>query len=201
MPQLRLRPEPAATPARRRPAAKHQHLAPRQQRAVQPQTTDFRWWRRISVIVPSSTTGQKPVLLCSVEAVDFVHEQQGAIAGTAPPAGFLEHAFQIGDTREHGRKSVRNAARRERPAGGQWWSSPPPAAPTEINDASEPRSSMRANVPSGPRRWSWPTTSSRLPRTQTVGERTGSSDGRGLRGGGLAEQVGGGVVRVGTQLR
>ena len=35
---------------------------------------------------------------------------------------------------------------------------PTPGGPQRISEASEPRASMRVSVPSGPTRWSWPTT-------------------------------------------
>ena len=37
---------------------------------------------------------------------------------------------------------------------------PTPGGPHSTNEARVPRASMRVSVPSGPSRWSWPTTSS-----------------------------------------
>ena len=45
---------------------------------------------------------QKAVLLGAVEAVDFIDEEEGALAGFAAAPGFIEGALQIGNAGEDG---------------------------------------------------------------------------------------------------
>ena len=89
----------------------HEHLAARQQRAVQ-------FERRIlgggadqhhgAVL----DIGQEAVLLRPVEAVDLVDEEQRALAADAPLLRRVEHLAQIGDAREHRRKRLEMHVRR-----------------------------------------------------------------------------------------
>ena len=50
---------------------------------------------------------------------------------------------------------------------------PVPGGPQKIRLPSEPEAMRRVSAPSGPTRWSWPTTSAERFRAQTVGERVG----------------------------
>jgi hypothetical protein len=56
--------------------------------------------------------GQEAVLLGAIEAVDLVHEQQGALADRGMVARGGEHLAQIGDAREHGRDRLEPQANR-----------------------------------------------------------------------------------------
>ena len=83
--------------------AQHQHLAARQQRAVQ---------RERRVLGGGADQrdraglhhGQKPVLLGAVEAVDLIDEQQRALPCPPPPRRLVERTLQVGDAGEHRRK-------------------------------------------------------------------------------------------------
>ena len=97
----------------------HQHLAARQQRAVQ-----FKGW--VFSGGPHQHHGavldhrQEAVLLGAVEAVDLVAEQQRACAGSARLAGILEDAAEFGDAaldRGDGHE-LPSAALREQPRDG-----------------------------------------------------------------------------------
>ena len=52
------------------------------------------------MMVPSSITGRKRVLLRAVEAMDLVDEQQRALPQFAAAARLLEHLFEVGDAGE-----------------------------------------------------------------------------------------------------
>ena len=45
--------------------------------------------------------GQKTVLLCTIEAMDLVDEQQGALTRLPRLLGLGEHLFEVGHAREH----------------------------------------------------------------------------------------------------
>ena len=80
--------------------AQHQHLAARQQRAVQ---------REGRVLGGGADqrdraglhNWQKTVLLGAVEAVDLIDEQQRPLPGPPPPRRLLECALEVGDAGEH----------------------------------------------------------------------------------------------------
>ena len=83
--------------------AQHQHLAARQQRAVQ---------REGRVLGGGADQrdraglhhGQKTVLLGAVEAVDLIDEQQRPLPCPPPPRRLVERALEVGDAGEHRRK-------------------------------------------------------------------------------------------------
>ena len=83
--------------------AQHQHLAARQQRAVQREGrvlgggADQRDGARLH-------DWQEAVLLRAVEAMDFIDEQQRALPGAPPPRRVIERALQVGDAGEHRRE-------------------------------------------------------------------------------------------------
>jgi len=83
-------------------APQHQHLAAREQRAVQCEGRVFRGGadQHDRAVLHH---GQETVLLRAVEAVDFVDEQQRGLAGGAPQPRILERAFEVGDAGEYGR--------------------------------------------------------------------------------------------------
>ena len=81
-------------------AGQHQHLRPRQHRGVQLKT-------RVLSCGPDQQDRaifhirQKPVLLCLVETVNFVNEQERALAVLPPHLGRLKHLAQV----RHARKN------------------------------------------------------------------------------------------------
>ena len=83
--------------------AQHQHLAARQQRAVQREG-------RVLGGGADQRDGaglhhrQEAVLLGAVEAVDLVDEQQRALPGAPPARRLVERALQVGDAGEHRRE-------------------------------------------------------------------------------------------------
>ena len=99
--------------------------------------------------MPSSTYGQKGVLLRAVEAVDLVDEQQRALPHLAALPGRLEHLAQIGDAGEHRRQRL------EGEIGALCASSraivvlPQPGGPHRIIEASRPRRHHAADRPLG----------------------------------------------------
>src|SRR5438046_5439324 len=84
--------------------AEDQHLAAREERGIQLEARVLgrRADERDRAVLDIR---QEAVLLRAVEAVDLVHEQQGALAGAGGGARFGEYLFQVGDTREDGGNS------------------------------------------------------------------------------------------------
>ena len=76
-----------------------QHLAAREERGIQfeARVLGRRADERDRAVLDIR---QEAVLLRAVEAVDLVHEQQGALTGAGGGARFGEHLFQVGDARE-----------------------------------------------------------------------------------------------------
>ena len=109
------------------------------------------------------TTGRKPVLLGSVEAMDFVHEQQRALPDPAAFGGVVERPLQ---DRRHRRRSPRdNLDERElglaRQQPGDGGLAGRRAAPTgSARQARSALPSIRVSAPFlEPSTGSWPTTS------------------------------------------
>jgi hypothetical protein len=71
---------------------------------------------------------QEGVLLGAVEAMDLVHEEQGALPHGAAVARGVEHPPQVGDAALDGGERLEMQIRRGR-AGGRWSSCRCPAAP------------------------------------------------------------------------
>ena len=72
------------------------------------------------MMVPSSTTGQKGILLGLVEAVDFVDEQQRTAPLLAPDARLFEHLLEIRHAGEDRRDLLEGETRlaRQQPRDG-----------------------------------------------------------------------------------
>ena len=92
-------------------ALQHQHLAAGQKGAVQREGWVFRGGanQRHGAVFHH---GQKAILLRAVEAVDFIHEKQRALAVGFARAGFFKGALQIGDAGKHGGKGGEAQPRR-----------------------------------------------------------------------------------------
>ena len=82
--------------------AQDQYLAARQQRGVELEARIL-GGRADQRHRPVLDIGQEAVLLGAVEAMDFVHEQQGLVPGFRRGARLGEQFLQIGDAREHRR--------------------------------------------------------------------------------------------------
>jgi hypothetical protein len=137
---------------------------------------------------------QEAVLLRAVEAVDLVHEEQGALAA-APPAGrLLEGAFEVGHAREHRRELHEGQAgprRQQACDGGLARARRPPE--DEAGKRAQRQHARKRAVRT--EQMVLPHHLLERSRPQPVGERTGRARwGGGSRRRG-AEQVGGGVLR------
>ena len=78
----------------------HEHLAARQQRAVQ-REGGFSVVAPISVTVPVSTTGRKPSCWARLKRWISSTNSSVALPGSPPPRRLVERALEVGDAGEH----------------------------------------------------------------------------------------------------
>ena len=123
------------------------------------------------VTTPCSTNGRKPS--CWARLKRWISSTKSSVAwpASAAHARRLERLLEVGDAGEHRRELLELVARLAWPAAGRWWSCRCPAGPRGSSRPADGPRAIRRIGPSGPSRWSWPSTSSRLARTQAVGQR------------------------------
>ena len=112
-----------------------------------------------STTVPSSTTGRKPS--CWARLKRWISSTNSKVAW--PPRRRLPASSNVrlrSATPENTAESWTKCSPARAASNRAIVVLPTPGGPHRIREASEPRSSMRVSVPSGPSRWSWPTTSS-----------------------------------------
>ena len=99
--------------------AQHEHLRARQQRAIELEGRVLRGGtdQRDGAVLD---IGEESILLCAIEAVDLVDEEERALSAGAPLLGRVEHFAEIGDAREHCRErlEVHGCRIREEPRDG-----------------------------------------------------------------------------------
>ncbi len=129
---------------------KHQHAGARQERRVELEGWIFGGGADHHHRAASSITGRKEILLCAVEAMHLVDEQQRALAHLAAGTRGVECLLQIGDAGEHRGDllemqigGVRQQPRHRGLAG--------PGRPQNTSEPSVRVSSIRVSAPSGPR--------------------------------------------------
>jgi hypothetical protein len=133
-----------------------QHLRPAEQRGVEREAGVFGGGadQRDRAVFHH---GQEAILLRAVEAVDLVHEQQGAPPGQRHGFGLGEDFLEIG----HARKIALIATKRMPTASASSRAMevlPVPGGPHRIIEESLPAATIRPIAPSGPVRWPWPIT-------------------------------------------
>ena len=135
------------------------------------------------VTVPSSTTGRKPS--CWARLKRWISSTNSSVPW---PLDLRARASSKARLRSATPENTADSAVKRSPAASASSRAmvvlPTPGGPHRISEASEPRSSMRAIAPSGPSRWSWPTTSAstRGRRRSASGRPAGSASGDGSAG-------------------
>ena len=142
----------------------------------------------ISVTVPFSTTGKKPS--CWARLKRWISSTNSKVPCPARRRfAASSNARLRSATPENTAESWTNASLARLASSRAMVVLPTPGGPHRISDASEPRSSMRVNAPSGPSRWSWPDDLSQRGRPQPVRERAVDFGFRRRRGFEGAEQI------------